>query len=113
MTLHKEVERGPFWFPECYNVLSQAGMQWLIPQPPPSSSCALGCPFLLCFLGLVLPACGGNRELNYTEDHPPVGLPIDNGSIDRVCGSCDKSMVPVTREKSSCSEVHACHSGAG
>ena len=34
-------------------------------------------------------------------DHPPAGLPIGNSSIDRVCGSCDKSVVPVTSETSS------------
>ena len=34
-------------------------------------------------------------------DHPPAGLPIDNSSSDRVRGSCDKSVVPRTSEKSS------------
>lgn len=34
-------------------------------------------------------------------DHPPADLPIDNSSSDRVRGSCDKSVVPRTSEKSS------------
>ena len=84
VTLQKDVARGLFWFLERCDGLSQGpaycgSLPRLLPHPP-APPC---CPFLLCSLGSVLPACGRNRD----PRRSPADLLIDNSSVDRGCGT--------------------------
>lgn len=71
-----------------------------------ASSIILLCPGLSlpALLPWISPPCTWREQ--GTQTIPQLVFPL-------IIALLIKSVVPVTREKSSCSEVHACHSGAG